>query len=254
MATIRTLGVVLLDPETENDIASEICKLLGRAILPVGQLDWPGGTGRGFGTAFFFTELVTATDGRQLLREYLLTADAITRAPYGEIGLRPSVTEPAGAASEGILLADFAAQWVHLPEVGLAAMLARGLHEYAESRGWRWRTQPVTEAVAAPSDAVARIGNAPASAFVLALGVAEDGSRPLEAAIERVVRDGDDIRITTELPAGYVGAPVFGVEETAGGDLAVHCLGLVLPGEGGGHRVATFDRIRAALAAVSPGA
>ncbi|WP_236647252.1 hypothetical protein [Micromonospora sicca] len=251
---IRTLGLMLLDPETENDIASELCKLLGRAILPVGQLDRPGAAARGFGTAFFFTELVTATDGRQLVREYLLTADAITRAPYGEIGVRPSVTEPPGAASDGILLADFAAQWVRWPEVGLAAMLAKDLHEYAGDRGWQWRTQPVTDAVAAPADAVARIGTAPASAFVLALGVATDGSRPLEVVIERLVRDGDDIRVTTELPDGYVGAPVFGVEETAGGDLGVHCLGLVLPGGGGGHRVATFDRIRAVLAAVSPGA
>ncbi|WP_319461784.1 hypothetical protein [Micromonospora sp. RTP1Z1] len=245
---------MLLDPETENEIASELCKLLGRAILPVGQLDRPGGTARGFGTAFFFTELIGAADGGQLVREFLLTADTITRTPYGEIGLRPSVTEPPGAASDGILLPDFAARWVHLPGVGAAAMLAEGLHEHAEGRGWRWRTQQVTDRVAAPADTVARVGAAPASAFVLALGVAEDGSRPLEAVIERLVRDGDDIRVTTELPAGYVGAPVFGVETTAGDVLMVHCLGLVLPGEGGSHRIATFDRIRAALAALSPNA
>jgi hypothetical protein len=244
---------VLLDPETENDIASELCQLVGRAILPVGQLDRPGDTARGFGTAFFFSELVTAADGRQLVREYLLTADAITRAPYGKFGLRPSVTEPAGAA-DAILLADFAAQWAHFPEVGLAAMLARGLQQHAAGEGWQWRTQPVTDEMAAPADVVAGIGTVPGSAFVLALGVADDGSRPLEAVIERVVRDGDDIRLGTELPDGHVGAPVFGAEVIAGGDLTVHCLGLVLPAEGGGHRIATFDRIRAALGAVSPGA
>ncbi|SCG59380.1 hypothetical protein [Micromonospora inositola] len=239
---------MLLDPETENDIASELCKLLGRAILPVGQLDVPGGAGRGFGTAFFFQE-----GGGQAVREYLLTADAVTRAPYGEIGLRPSVTEPPGAASDGIVLSDFAARWIHPPAVGAAAMPTEGLHEHAEGEGWRWRTQPVTDEAAASADAVARIPTEPGSAFVLALGVAADGSRPLEAVIERLVRDGDDIRVTTELPDGHVGAPVFGVEATAGGDLAVHCLGLVLPPEGGGHRIATFDRIRAALAAATPG-
>jgi hypothetical protein len=41
---------------------------------------------------------------------------------------------------------------------------------------------------------------------------------------------------------------VFGVETGRDGEPALHCLGLVLPAEAGGHPVATFDRIRAALA------
>ena len=113
-ATVRTLGVVLLDPETENDIASELCKLVGRAILPVGRLDRPGDTARGFGTAFFFTELVAAADGGQLVREYLLTADAITRAPFGEFGLRPSVTEPGGGARTRSCWRTSPTQWAAL--------------------------------------------------------------------------------------------------------------------------------------------
>ncbi|SCL39032.1 hypothetical protein GA0070624_6423 [Micromonospora rhizosphaerae] len=236
---------MLLDPDTENDVAYELCQLLGRAILPVSQLDRPGGS-KDFGTAFFFTEQAGAGD---LVQEYLLTADAITHAPCGEIGLRPSLTEPAGEASEAILLPDFAGRWIHFPEVGLAAMPTGGLHERARAEGWRWRTQQVTDSIAARPEAVARIGAAPSSAFVLALGVADDGSRPLEAAIERLVRDGYDVRIPTELPRGYVGAPVFGVQATADGDIALSCVGLVLPGGGGGHPVATFDRIRAAIAA-----
>ncbi|MCW3815649.1 hypothetical protein ONA91_14410 [Micromonospora sp. DR5-3] len=244
---------MLLDQETENEVVYELCQLLGRAILPVSQFDRPGAAAGGFGTAFFYTELVGSTDDGDVVHEWLLTADAAARAPYGEIGLRPSVTEPAGVASDGILLPDFAGQWLHLPEVGLAAMPTGGLHGHAEDRGWRWRTQQVSDAVAAGADAVARVGAEPGSAFVLALGVAGDGSRPLEAVVERVVRVGDELRVTTELPTGYVGAPVFGVEADPGGELALHCLGLVLPSVDGGHPVATFDRIRSALAAATAG-
>ncbi len=241
---------MLLDQETENEIAYELCQLLGRAILPLSRSDRPGAAADGFGTAFFYTELVGSTDDGDVLHEWLLTADVIANAPYGEIGLRPSVTEPADAASEHIVMPDFANQWLRLPEVGVAAMPTGGLHGYAEDRGWRWRTQQVTDAVAAQADVIARVGADPSAAFVLALGVSDNGSRPLEAVIERVVRDGDDLRVTTELPAGYVGAPVFGAEPRSEGELALHCLGLVLPGDGDGHRVAKFDRIRSAIAAV----
>ncbi|MGR6321671.1 hypothetical protein Q2K19_17345 [Micromonospora soli] len=244
---------MLLDQETENEIVYELCQLLGRAILPVSRYDRPGAAGHGFGTAFFYAELVGATDDGDVVHEWLLTADAATRAAYGEIGLRPSVTEPADASAEPIELPGFADRWLHLPEIGLAAMPTGGLHGHAEDRGWRWRTQQVTDAVAAGADVVARVGAAPGSAFVLALGVGDDGSRPLEAVIERVVRDGAGLRVDTELPAGYVGAPVFGVEAGPDGELALHCLGAVLPGEAGGHPVATFDRIRSALAAATAG-
>ncbi|MCI4062279.1 hypothetical protein MRQ36_06770 [Micromonospora sp. R77] len=237
---------MLLDPETENEIAYQLCQLLGRAILPIRQV---GGAGAP-GTAFFWNELIGSTDDGEVVHEYLLTADVLTDAAYGEIGVRPSVTEPAGVASDAILLPDFAEQWLHLPEAGVAAMPTGGLHGHAEDRGWRWRTQQVTDGLAARAEVVARVGAEPASAFVLALGVADDGSRPLEAVIERVVGDGDELRITTGLPAGYVGAPVFRVEANAAGEPALHCLGLVLPGQGG-HRIATFDRIRSAVAAAT---
>ncbi|MFR9778677.1 hypothetical protein ACL02O_21845 [Micromonospora sp. MS34] len=244
---------MLLDQETENAIVYELCRLLGRAILPVSRSDRPDRAAEGFGTAFFYTELVGATDDGEVVHEWLLTADEVTRAGYGEIGLRASVTDPADAAAEAVELPGFADRWLHLPAVGLAALPTGGLHGHAEDRGWRWRTQQVTDAVAADAEAVARLGAEPGSAFVLALGVADDGSRPLEAVIERVVRDGGALRITTELPAGYVGAPVFSVEAGADGEPALHCLGLVLPAEAGGHPVATFDRIRAALVEATAG-
>ncbi|MFJ8581345.1 hypothetical protein [Micromonospora sp. NPDC093277] len=244
---------MLLDQETENEIVYELCQLLGRSILPLSRFDRPGAAVDGFATAFFYSELVGATDDGDVVHEWLLTADAATTSAYGEIGLRPSVAEPADAAPDRILLPDLAGQWLHLPEIGVAAMPTGGLHGYAEDEGWWWRTQQVTDAVAAQADAIAGIGAEPSAAFVLALGVADDGSRQLEAGIERVVRDGDDLRVTAELPAGYVGAPVFGVGTRAEGELALSCLGLVLPGEHGGHRVATFDRISSAIAAATAG-
>ncbi|RKN42095.1 hypothetical protein [Micromonospora endolithica] len=221
---------MLLDPETESDVAYELCQLLGRAILPIGA-------GEGdVGTAFFLGG--PGGDG------YLLTAAALTHSPTAALGLRPSVTEPAGVAGDSFDLTG--AAWVRPVDLGVAFLPTGGLHDRAAGQGWRWRTQQVPDAVAADADAIAGIGAEPGSAIVLALGVGADGTRPLEVAIERVVRDGDGVRVIAELPAGYVGAPVFGVRDD-GGEVGLSCLGLVLPGRDGGHPVATFDRIRAAL-------
>ncbi|MEU5938667.1 hypothetical protein ABZ807_05670 [Micromonospora sp. NPDC047548] len=223
---------MLLEPDAENEVAYELCQLLGRAILPIRAVgDGPAGT------AFFF---------QHPTGEFLLTADVLTRAEAGEIGLRPSVTEPTGVAADALVLPGFAELWAHRPGVGVAVMPTGGLHGRAAGQGWRWRTQPVPDAVAAGADEVARIGAEPVSAIVLALGVSADGSRPLEVAVERVVRADGGLRVTGELPAGYVGAPVFGVRADAAGEVGLRCLGLVLPGAGG-HPVATFDRIIAEL-------
>ncbi|MEU9508257.1 hypothetical protein AB0D32_18500 [Micromonospora sp. NPDC048170] len=231
---------MLLDPDTENDVAYELCQLLGRAILPIRRTDTGVGDGdRGEGTAFLFT-------GQG--REYLLTADPLTRAGAGEIGLRASVTEPAGVAAEAVALPDFAARWRHHEDLGVAVMPTAGLHEHADGEGWRWRTQQVPDPIAADRDAIARVGAEPGSAVVLAHGVGAGGTRPLEVAIERVARVDDTVRLMAELPAGYVGAPVFGVQADGDGEVGLRCLGLVLPARDGGHPLATFDRIREAVA------
>ncbi|MFG1775762.1 hypothetical protein ACGFIG_04940 [Micromonospora sp. NPDC049048] len=230
---------MLLDPDTENDVAYELCQLLGRAILPLRRTDDGAGDGdRCEGTAFLFT-------GRG--REHLLTADALTHAGAGEIGLRASVTEPAGVAAEAIVLPDLAEGWRHHEDLGLAVMPTAGLHEHAAGEGWQWRTQQVPDAIAADRDAIGRIGAEPGSAIVLAHGVGAGGARPLEVAIERVARVGDGVRLMAELPAGYVGAPVFGVQAGGDGEPGLCCLGLVLPARDGGHPLATFDRIREAV-------
>ena len=220
---------MLLEPDAENEVAYELCQLLGRAIVPLGRS----------GTAFFFAHPTG---------EYLLTADAVTTAEVGGVGLRASLTEPAGVAPDELVLPDFPARWAHRPEVGAAIMASAGLHADAAEQGWRWRTQPVPDAVAVRPDEVDALGAEPVSAIVLALGVRPDGSRPLEVAVERAVRDDAGVRITAGLPEGYVGAPVFAVRPDAAGEVGLRCLGLVLPGEGS-HPLATLDRIVAGLPA-----
>ncbi|MFI5929321.1 hypothetical protein ACIA3K_25580 [Micromonospora sp. NPDC051543] len=222
---------MLLDPDAESSVAYELCQVVGRAILPYRAAD-------AYGTAFFFQ------GGDDPVGEALLTAADLVGAAGGELGLRASVTEPAGVAPDAVAQGEIVPGWSSFPGDGVAVLPTAGLHRYAGDGGWRWRVQPVPAGIAAGPEAVADAS----SAFVLAHGVREDGSRPLEVAIERVVRDGDDVRITTELPPGYVGAPVFAVQADATGDVSLYCLGLVLPGVGG-HPVATFDRIGAVLSA-----
>ncbi|MGI5523436.1 hypothetical protein ACQEUX_21255 [Micromonospora sp. CA-259024] len=228
---------MLLDPDAENDVAYELCQIVGRAILPYRSSG-------DFGTAFFFQ------GGDDPVGESLLTAADLVATPGGELGLRASVTEPAGVAPAVVSEAEIVPGWARFPGDGVAALPTGGLHRYAGDGGWRWRVQPVPAGIAAGPEVIARLGADAGSAFVLAHGVRDDGSRPLEVAIERVVREGDAVRITTELPSGYVGAPVFVVQSDATGEVSLYCLGLVLPGVGG-HPVATFDRIRAVLPATS---
>ena len=226
---------MLLDPDAESGVAYELCQIVGRAILPYRTSD-------AVGTAFFFQS------GDDPVGEALLTAADLVGAAGGELSLRGSVTEPDGVAPDAIAEATIEPGWARYPGDGVAVLPTAGLHRYAGDGGWRWRVQPVPAAIAAGPEAIARLGADAASAFILAHGVREDLSRPLEVAIERVVRDGDEVRITGELPPGYVGAPVFVVQADADGDVSLYCLGLVLPAVDG-HPVATFDRIRAVLAA-----
>ncbi|MDG4805808.1 hypothetical protein O7634_03445 [Micromonospora sp. WMMD1120] len=228
---------MLLDSDTESDVAYELCQVVGRAILPYrSEID--------FGTAFFFQ------DGDDRVGEWLLTAADLVGASGGELSLRSSVTEPAGVAPDAVAESEIAPGWSRFLPDGVAVLPTAGLHRYAGDGGWRWRVQPVPVGIAAGPEVVAHLTADAGSAFVLAHGVRGDGSRPLEVAIERVVRDGDAVRITTELPSGYVGAPVFIVQAEPTGEVSPYCLGLVLPGAGA-HPVATFDRIRAVLPAPS---
>lgn len=143
----------------------------------------------------------------------------------------------------------FAQLWTHRADLGAAIMATQGRHEHVPAKGWRWATQEVTDGVAARAPEVAAIGELPISAFVLGHLVNEPSgsSRPLELVVGRVIRDGDRLVFASPLPAGFVGAPVFCLQARGSDGGALQCLGLALPGDDR-HPVATFDRIRDAIA------
>jgi hypothetical protein len=207
----------------------------------------------GFATAFFFNELVDTTGGVERVREYLLTADALIRAPVGEFTLRSEIAEPIGAASELLVMPEFESRWLHRESIGVSLMGTDDLHRHARRKQWRWTIQQVTDGIAARAGDIAVIGPQPVSGFVLGHLVEPPNlSRPLSMAVGQVVRDQDRIWVTGSLPDGMNGGPVFVLLPRASNAGVLRCLGLVLPGEHNTHPIATFDQIRAAIADVPP--
>ncbi|GIF76067.1 hypothetical protein [Asanoa siamensis] len=88
----------------EDPLADLIAKQFGSCTLPLGQ-------GAHAGTAVFYNELVESTDEVDRVREWWLTADRLTRGEVGEVRLRPDLIEPAGAASDNLIVTDFAKMW-----------------------------------------------------------------------------------------------------------------------------------------------
>jgi hypothetical protein len=251
---------VLLSPEAEDHVVGAIRQRLGRATLPlstardseISDVSRPR-----LGTAFWFNELVDTRDGQEWVREYLVTADALTHAGLAEFVVRPELADPPGSASaDEIVMLDFESLWEHRESMGVALMGTDGLHAHAQGKGWRWGTQQVTDGIAARPTDVATIGAQPISAIVLGHLVEDPGpSRPQRAAVGRVIREAETVRFDGSLPDGMVGAPVFVVMQLAGDDAAVlRCLGLVLPGDDDGHSIATFDKIRTAVASLDSAA
>lgn len=232
--------------------------MVGLCTFPLRQLDRPARSGTPappeFGTAFLFNELVESGPAGDRVREYLLTADVLTRTTLGEVALRADLIEPASAASDVLVLPQFGDLWSHRPDIGVAIMATSILHDHGRAKGRRWVTQEVTDGLAARAESVDRIDSQPTSAFVLGHRVGgPHGSRPLQMAVGHVIRDTGGVRFAGALPEGYVGAPVFVAGSPDGGrdGVALRCLGLLLPG-GDDHPVATFDLIRAAVAESAP--
>jgi hypothetical protein len=111
----------------EHDpIADLIVENWSRCTLPVRPV---GGRA---GTAFFYNELVESTDGTETVREWLLTADELTRSDMGEVRLRPESIEPAGAASDYLAVPGFKDLWSR--RGGVAAMRTFALHNHGTPR------------------------------------------------------------------------------------------------------------------------
>jgi hypothetical protein len=243
---------VLLDAAVADQVVRTILATVSRSTFPV-RVVGPTNTvtaGPLLGTAFLFNELVESLPDVDRVREYLLTADVLTRADVGEFQIRAELTEPAGMASDVLVMPRFSDRWQHRPDLGVAVMSTDGLHEHARRKGWSWVTQEVTDGLAARVDTIARIGAEPATAFVLGHPVGHPVGRnrgPAEVATGQVSLVDGDLRFVGDLVDGYVGGPVFIIEPLGSGAAAVKCLGLLLPGRSW-HPLATFDRIRDMIA------
>ncbi|MER6257366.1 hypothetical protein ABT224_39200 [Streptomyces sp. NPDC001584] len=205
-------------------------------------------------TAFWFNELVEETTEGALVRQYLVTAGEPTRVETAEITLRPELCSPAMSADK-VAMTGFAEGWTHLDDLGVAVMPDTALYAYAARKGWSWTTDEITDGVAATAEDIARLGGMPVPAYLLGHPVdAESGAREQALVVGEIVRtDEDGVRWVGTLPQGCVGAPVFIGAGLGENSFKLVCVGVALPGDGH-HPIATFDRIRTALRALSPDA
>ncbi|MFI1096734.1 hypothetical protein [Streptomyces sp. NPDC020917] len=249
----------------------------GRATLPfqAARAD------RSFATAFWYNDLVEAGPGREVIRQYLVTAEARTRFELGQFTLREGLASPELPADE-LVLPSFAKKWTRLGGLGVAVMPTTDLHIHAEKRGWSWTTDEVTAGLAAQPADIALIGAEPLPAYVLGHAVDQEGGRkhperPQVLLAGAVTRTSDDptapVRWTTPLPEGFDGAPVFAALPMDDDQVKLVCLGLVLPGArpatvpdsrpapdgapgasapAASATVVTFDLLRPAIHAVTP--
>jgi hypothetical protein len=267
----------------ERAIMRAILARFGRATLPIQEAH----TAERRGTAFWFDELIDATPGDRKTRQYLVTADALTRCDLGELLLRPALCDPPVNA-DLLLLPGFADLWMRPAGLGIAAMPTDALHAHGTRKGWRWTTDDITDDVAAREADVARAAERPTAVFILGHEVSRPDvhkatarttsvdrpiptpasatapapispERPQTVTPARAIRAADGvIRVYGDVPQGLVGAPVFTVLPRPDDDAALVCLGMVLPaapavpGGPARHPIAPFDVIRAALPLLSP--
>lgn len=241
----------MLEPH-DNQITDAVHDVAARATLPfqAARAD------RSFGTAFWYNDLIETRDGREIIRQYLVTAAPRTRYEIGQWTLREGLSDPEQPLDE-LVMGGFVKKWTALGDLGVAVMPTVELHVHAEKRGWRWDTQEVTAGLAAGPEDIALFDDDPLPAYVLGHEVDESRSakhpdRPQVLLAGEVARASADAPLTWSepLPEGFDGAPVFTALPLPDGQLKLLCLGAVLPGEP--PTVATFDRLRPAIHALAP--
>ncbi len=194
------------DPSVDRtSITNAIVSAAGRSTLPIRQAP----TDKNRGTAFWFNDPVDAANGQEV-RQYLVTADALTRCDLGELLLRAGLCEPA-LQTDILLLPGFAEVWKHLDRLGVAVLPTAFLHAHGERKGWRWTTDEITGRLAARDQDIAGIGAQPVPAFVLGHDVEGPlNDRPQTVVTGNVARSPDGvIHWDRETPDGCAGAPVF---------------------------------------------
>lgn len=245
----------------ESLITTAVLDVAARATLPfqAARAD------RNFGTAFWYNDLVEVGDDREMIRQYLVTAEPLTRYELGQFTLRDGIAEPELPADE-LVLPGFAKKWSRAGDLGVAVMPTVELHLHAERKGWSWASQEVTAGLAAQPEDIAGLGAEPVPAYALGHEVAGDPGarhpeRPQTLLTGTVTRTSEDapegaLHWSGPLPEGCVGAPVFAGLPHADGQVKLVCLGMLLPGgpdaPGDSGVVATFDTLRPAIHALSP--
>ncbi len=227
----------------QTTTVTSVLRAVGRSTLPVRRAR----SGDGRGTAFWFDDLVAAGPDGPVVRQYLVTAESATRFDLGELVLRPELCEPP-VNPDVLLMPGFDAQWSRLDRLGLAVMPTDGLHAHAERRGWRWRTDPVDDGLAAAAPEVGCLGGRPVTACAVGHPAAARTAAPtvVPGTLHRC--NDNSVRWTGDAPDGLAGAPVLTLCPTTGDVL---CAGVLLPGAAH-HTVVTFDRVRLALNDLSP--
>jgi hypothetical protein len=251
-------------PAPESMIETAVLNVAGRATLPfqAARAD------RSFGTAFWYNDLVESAGDREVVRQYLVTAERRTRYELGQFTLREGLAEPELPADE-LVLPAFVKKWSPLGDLGVAAMPTTDLHIHAERKGWSWTTDEITSGLAARPDDIALLGPEPLAGYLLGHEVVpapgmKTPDRPqslVPGTVSRPIPDGP-VRWSGPLPAGFDGAPLFAALPMPDDQVKLVCLGLVLAaaddtgnrddtvGEGG--TVVTFDLLRPAVHALTP--
>ncbi|MFD8755657.1 hypothetical protein ACFV0O_32470 [Kitasatospora sp. NPDC059577] len=232
-----------------DDVVTAIMENAGRATLPFQEAN----ADRNHGTAFRYNHLVESAPDGDTVRQYLVTAEALTRYDLGQWTLRADVCEPAMSADR-LAMTGFAAGWTGLDGLGVAVMPTGVLDATAERKGWRWTTDEITDGLAASDRDVAAIGDRWTPAYLLGHDVGEERGERLQAVVVgAIARDADGVvRWGGPLPEGCAGGPVFVGRSLGGRRFRLVCVGLALPGASGANEIATFDRIRAALGGRAP--
>ncbi|HEY5832991.1 hypothetical protein [Streptomyces sp.] len=254
---------------SESLITTAVLDVAARATLPfqAARAD------RNFGTAFWYNDLVEVAEDREVIRQYLVTAEPLTRYEIGQFTLRAGLAEPELPVDE-LVMPGFAKKWSRAGDLGVAVMPTVELHLHAERKGWSWASQEVTAGLAAQPEDIAGLGAEPVPAYALGHEVTGDPGhrrpeRPQTLLAGTVTRTADGTtRWSGPLPEGCAGAPVFAGLPHAGGQVKLVCLGLLLPGGPGEARgpgdapgsagprdsgtVATFDKLRPAIHALTP--
>lgn len=178
------------------------------------------------GTAFLYNHLVEPGPEYDTVITFLVTAGSLAQAEMAEMWLRPDSIEPAGGASDSLLIAQFAQEWTRggsgSEEFAVTPFASYDAH--ARTKGWSWDTQQVSVGRCAnPADWKALDRS---WAYVL-YHPAQDKSRPVAVAVNGLRRDGKHWMLAKELPRGALGAPVFSLRPAGGQAVRLVAVGLV---------------------------